>query len=433
MKTTLRFALPWLNYRQSLLIGLFLILSAVAPPAITAQTVEWIAQWGPGPEDTERSYGVSADGLGNVYMTGTIQAPDDMFLNKYDATGTLLWTQTFGTDNYDYSSDVSADGLGNVYVTGHTYGGFPGSNSTGFDADAFLCKYDAAGTLQWTKQFGSSKGDISYSVSTDGLGNVYLSGFTGGDLIQTSAGGDDAFLYKYDAAGTLLWAKQFGTSSRDVGKAVSCDGLGNVYVSGHCGETGNVSLRKYDAEGTLLWDKQPEATNAYENNWDVSSDKLGNIYLLAFNRDTEITSLRKYDTSGTLLWDKTMGLSYIEFTWKLSTDGLGNVYVTTSTDGTSSAYSQEHDVFVRKYSDSGTLLWTTQVGSSELDWVQGISADKLGNVYFSGFTCGDFGGPHAGGFYDAFIGKITDVPEPSMLLLAILGFASLVVRRRNKK
>ena len=101
----------------------------------------------------------------------------------------------------DESNGVSADGLGNVYISGFTSGSLGGPNAGG--TDAFVSKYDAAGTLQWTRQLGTSADDVSYGVSADGLGNVYISGCTGGSLGGPNAGGNDAFVSKYDAAGTL--------------------------------------------------------------------------------------------------------------------------------------------------------------------------------------------------------------------------------------
>ena len=42
----------------------------------------------------------------------------DAFVSKYDATGNLLWTEQLGTASDDGSHGVSADGLGNVYISG---------------------------------------------------------------------------------------------------------------------------------------------------------------------------------------------------------------------------------------------------------------------------------------------------------------------------
>ena len=79
-----------------------------------------------------------------------------------------------------------------------------------------LCSSSARGqTLEWTRQLGTSEWDVSYGVSADGLGNVYISGLTDGSLGGTNAGNSDAFISKYDAGGTLQWTRQLGTSTRD--------------------------------------------------------------------------------------------------------------------------------------------------------------------------------------------------------------------------
>ena len=61
-----------------------------------------------------------------------------------------------------------------------------------------------------------------------------------------------------------------------------------------------------------------------------------------------------------------------------------------------------------------------------------MSADGLGNIYFSGYTNGSLGGPNAGTI-DAFVAKIVDsvVPEPSTLLLLCLGSLAVLWRRRG--
>jgi hypothetical protein len=65
------------------------------------------------------------------------------------------------------SEAVSADGLGSVYISGYTSGSLEGTNVGYYDA--FLSKFDASGTLEWTQQLGTSEGDWSNSVSADGF------------------------------------------------------------------------------------------------------------------------------------------------------------------------------------------------------------------------------------------------------------------------
>ena len=62
--------------------------------------------------------------------------------------------------------------------------------------DAFIAKYDASGTLRWTQQWGTSEWDSIVSLVADGQGNIYIAGVTGGNLWDFSAGWVDAFLVK---------------------------------------------------------------------------------------------------------------------------------------------------------------------------------------------------------------------------------------------
>ena len=57
----------------------------------------------------------------------------------------------------------------------------------------------SAADIEWTRQLGTSGADIGRSVSVDSSGNAYVTGYTDGGLDgNTSAGGNDMFLVKYE-------------------------------------------------------------------------------------------------------------------------------------------------------------------------------------------------------------------------------------------
>ncbi len=223
------------RYRALLLLGVAVVLGSGS--VAEAQVLQWTRQLGTAKDDV--SNGVSADGLGNVYisgstsgsLTGVSAGNVDAFVSKYNGAGALQWTRQIGTLSLDRSSGVSADGLGNVYITGDTLGSLAGTNVG--DWDTFVSKYDETGSLQWTRQLGTARFDMSNSVSADGLGNVFISGYTQGSLAGSNAGGVDAFVSKYDAAGFLQWTRQLGTSSNDRSLGVAADSLGNIFISGY--------------------------------------------------------------------------------------------------------------------------------------------------------------------------------------------------------
>ena len=114
---------------------------------------------------------------------------------------TSSWTKQLGTSSNDGGNGVTTDSSDNIYVTGWTGGGLDGNTNSG-KYDIFLIKYDSSGTKQWTKQLGTSSFDKGYDVTTDSSGNIYVTGYTLGDLDgNTSSGSNDILLVKYNPSG----------------------------------------------------------------------------------------------------------------------------------------------------------------------------------------------------------------------------------------
>jgi beta-propeller repeat-containing protein len=134
-----------------------------------------------------KRFTTSLAGLILLALSATAQA---------ETTIIVEWIRQLGTASGDGGKGVSVDGSGNVYVTGYTRGGLDGNTNVG-DLDMFLTKYDTSGTRLWTRQLGTAISDWGEGVSVDGSGNAYVTGYTEGGLDgNTSAGGADMFLVK---------------------------------------------------------------------------------------------------------------------------------------------------------------------------------------------------------------------------------------------
>ena len=115
------------------------------------------------------------------------------------------------------------------------------------ERDIFLVKYNSSGTKQWTQQLGTPTFEEGYGVVVDSSDNIYVTGWTRGKL-DTYSGGTDTFLVKYNSSGVKQWTRQFGTSSSDSGKGVTVDSSDNIYVTGNTGGglDGNTNSGGYD-------------------------------------------------------------------------------------------------------------------------------------------------------------------------------------------
>jgi hypothetical protein len=215
----------------------------------------------------------------------------DAFLVKYDSSGTKQWTKQFGTSESDFARAVAVDSENNIYITGYTKGGLDGNSNSG-NEDIFLVKYNSSGTKQWTRQRGTSLVEIGYGIAADSENNIFVIGHTFGGLDgNTNLGYRDVFLIKYNSVGNKLWTKQLGTANGDFGEGVVADSLNNIYISGWTGgsfsgytnegSSQDIFLVKYNSNGVKLWTKQ-FGTSESDRGFGVTVDFLNNVYVTGY-------------------------------------------------------------------------------------------------------------------------------------------------------
>jgi hypothetical protein len=275
----------------------------------------------------------------------------------------------------------------------------------------------AAQTPEWTRQFGSAGHDRATAVAVDASG-VYVAGATEGALPgQTSAGSIDAFLRKYDRAGTELWTRQFGSSAIDEILALAVDASG-VYVAG--GALGSLAggqgapeqhafVRKYDAAGTEVWTRE-FSSGRREQVLGVGVGPSG-IYAAG---DTTVTAppfddgfVVRLALDGALSWGRRIGTPQLDRASAIYVHATG-VYVAGATEGTLPGQTSagDSDGFVRKYDFDGTEIWTRQFGTPEGDEVVALGVDASG-VYLAGTTSGALGSDKAADVIDGFAARYT--------------------------
>ena len=104
-----------------------------------------------------------------------------MLLTKYNPDGDIIWTRLLGSPSFEIPYGVATTPDGSVYITGYTTGNLDGQTNKGVE-DAFLAKYNPDGDIVWTQLLGSSSIDTSYGVATLSDGNIYITGYTDGNL-----------------------------------------------------------------------------------------------------------------------------------------------------------------------------------------------------------------------------------------------------------
>jgi hypothetical protein len=394
-----------------------------SPAGARAQGGVWTREFGSSTHDAATS--VAADGAGDAYVVGWTAGAlpgqtfagghRDAFLRMYTRDGTVIWTRQFGTPGADTATDVAVDGATSAYVVGQTAGALPGQRLTG-ESDAFVRKYDSSGTELWTRQFGSTGAAAAARVIVDEFANAYVTGWAGGALPgQTHAGGSDAFVRKYDADGTELWTRQFGSVGHDRAGSLGRDSAGAIYVLGEFASPKETFVRKYAPDGTAQW---THALDVPEGEFlaTMAVDTGGNVYVGGRTGGDEGEGIvRKYAPDGVALWSQEFGrpsgVSPLSMVTDLVVDA-SNVYVAGHAGGLlpgqAGSAAGGFDTFVIKLD----LDWprvrveTLQLASLKNDIAAKLTLDGAGDLYLAGWSSGSLPGTAPAGPSDAFVARL---------------------------
>lgn len=260
-----------------------------------------------------RGYGIACDDQGNVYACGAMQynayyngnllltsyGEYDGILLKFDSNGNFKWIKQLGGNDIDKANGIAIKGK-DLYVTGRFEGNADFSPSTSLtsygDADFFIAKYDTAGAFKWARKGGDTDDDSGYDITININGDIVCTGdFTGqgqfGSHTVFSNGLADMFLVAYNSTGSALWAVKGGGSENDIGRNITHDDNGNLYVGGDYADVGyfppfqavsngfaDVFLISYDSLGSTGRFLKSYGGSINDRGRGVSVDPRGNIY-----------------------------------------------------------------------------------------------------------------------------------------------------------
>jgi hypothetical protein len=161
----------------------------------------------------------------------------DMWVARFDSTGTAMWGVEFGGPGDDRDNNVVMDAAGDIYMTGTfttsiTMGTFALTAVGG--TDHFIAKLGGTdGSVIWAISFGTAGNETSGRIAVDSNGHLAFAGpiagaFEGGE----TAGGNDALLAEFSTAdGTRLWKHVYSTGGDDGGGGVVYGPSGDLFAS----------------------------------------------------------------------------------------------------------------------------------------------------------------------------------------------------------
>jgi uncharacterized protein (AIM24 family) len=162
---------------------------------------------------------------------GPLTGQTSLYVAKLDAGGNHIWSKAFDAA---IGHSIAADPSGNVVVTGEFYGnvdfgGGPLTNSG--NEDIFVAKFDANGSHLWSRGFGDGHvNQVGRSIAVDAADNVIVTGaLTGTADFGGGPRTGGMFVATFGAGGNHLWSKAFAAAA---GRSIATDNSGNVVVTG---------------------------------------------------------------------------------------------------------------------------------------------------------------------------------------------------------
>jgi RHS repeat-associated protein len=461
------------------IFGLSLIIFLTNAPVFAQPSWQWVNSGGGNSWDQVYLHSIATDSLGNNYYTGfftgsaTIagtsltatggSSDQDIFVAKYDKNGTGIWAKSVGGTGNDIGRGIGLDNSLNIYVTGYyysssiTFNGTTVNNAGASLRDAVVFKYNANGTASWIKSFGSTGDDTGGDIAVTSAGNCYFSGgFSGtvafGGTNLTSNGGLDVYVSKLNSSGTVQWAKGGGGSSGDNQTEIRLDNSENVYLTGYVQGTAtfgslsatsaggvDIFVIKYTSSGTETWLKLAGGT-LNDSGLGIGVSSNGNVNISGYYQGTatfgslgSLTSaggqdifVLQYNSSGTPLWVHSVGSTSTDLGNDLVVDANNNIYVTgyftgTVTFGSLSSLTSAggQDIFVAKYNDAGTALFSLKAGGTSDDQGDDIIVDVSNRIFIAGTYQGTatFGSTNktSAGNLDVYFASltVTDLAQPN--------------------
>lgn len=435
------------------LLSSLLILLLFLSPFARAQ-YGW--KWGKGCTGrmtTLEIFSSSMDKYGNVIAAGlatgdttfiggqAIPNPEltsQLIITKWDSSGNMLWwIATRYANNVACEPAVAVDSAGSVYVVSrHDISSFSigaYSFTDTLTTASYITKISESGTVLWAKNIATFSSMGPQKIGVDKDNNVYVqtpfngkTAMVGSAILHnadTAGTYGDLLLARYDTAGNVIWAKNFGSAGHDLCTGFAVAQNGDIYLSGEffgpAMAIGSFTLTGYpqffirvNRDGNVIWAKnlhdhllvygitttptdQIYVAGSLDAATRIGADSLKHCGTEPHTYDAFVVSC---DTSGNIIWARSAGGLQNDRALNITTDGCGNIWINGSMgsgawinylmdfygDTLTLPYPYSIDgMFIASYSATGAYLQGITTASGGDDYC-GLLFDRKGYFYIVG-------------------------------------------------
>ena len=311
------FALDWANSLQQTPDSGYIVLGTTASFGAglkdfyllklskTGDTI-WTKTYGGSTGDDEgKSVVQTADGgymiAGTTFSFGA--GSSDFYIIKTDGAGSVIWSKTYGGVNAEVCNQLKLCSDNGFLMAGYTSSYGLGTRNN------YLIRTNEFGDTLWTKSFHKNNNEQADAVQQTSDGGFVLAGFTAIAGMQ-----QDAYLVKTDAAGNIMWAKNYGGALNDLVHSVIQTADGGFCLAGRSDSYGvgasDVYVVRTDANGDTLWSRSYGDVNEDDAN-SIMQTPDGGFVITGITRKTGAGAddllFMRIDSIGQLIYGHTIG------------------------------------------------------------------------------------------------------------------------------
>jgi len=313
-----------------------------------------------GLSESDASFDKTEDGWGE----------EDAWIVKFEANGQLEWEKTIGGNLRDHINDIITLPDGGYLVTGWTKSGISGDINEQIlgSSDAWIFKLNESGAILWQKFYGGDEDDSAGDILPLENGNFLIAGNSNsnisGEKTEDSLGEYDFWVLIIDQVGNILQQKTIGGSARDVTNTAITHSDGSFILGGY--SYSDISIFKS------------------ENNIG-----LADYWVMKINSNLDI------------VWENTLGGEINEGITEIVETADGAILLVGSSNSPASNDKSENAIgnddmddywIVKIDSDQGEIVWENTIGGDGFDEAWGGVEALDGSVYIGGTSISEISG-----------------------------------------
>ncbi|MBD3233828.1 MAG: T9SS type A sorting domain-containing protein [candidate division Zixibacteria bacterium] len=322
----------------------------------------------------------------------------DFYVIKADGDGNVLWQQTYGGTEDEWANSIKQTSDGGYIIVGYTTSFQPGGE------DFYLVRIDANGTVIWTLPFGTDWDDRAESVDITTDGGFIVAGYN-----YTLGNPYNAYLVRFDSNGNGVWAYNYGGFGDDYAYSVQQTSDGGFVFVGATDSWGggqhDFYVAKTDADGNYDWWRTFGSTM---DEWAYSvTETSDGDFVVAGYKSTFAGSLDaylvKFDSEGNTIWANAYGGVGDEIAYSVKETPDSGYILAGVTDSWGAG---SDDFYYFKIDSEGAPLWETTYGSNQSEIARSVDNTNDGNYIVAGYQ-GGFAHPQ-----DVLLIKVGEEPPP---------------------